>query len=78
MSLLAGSLAGRTAQPLDRKALAGEVAVRTNEEILAALRARLAQPIDDEQWDRLVRLAEIEARRQLVAEFGDPDPHRLA
>ena len=76
--LLAESLAGRTAEPLDPKALAREVAARTNEELLADLRTRLDQPISDEEWNGLVQRAEAEARRQLVAEHGDPDPHRLA
>ena len=78
MSLLAASLAGRTTAPIDPKQLAGEVAVSNDEALLADLRARLAEPIADEKWNRLVQRAGAEARSQLVAEYGNPDPHRLA
>lgn len=78
MRILVASLAGRLDGPLDPRSLAEAVAVRTDEVILEGLRARLAEPMPDPEWHRLVLAAEAEARRQLVAEYGNPDPHRLA
>jgi hypothetical protein len=78
LRLLAEGLAGQMDEPIDSRGLAREVAVRTDERILADLRARLVQPMDDREWHRLLTLAQAEARRQLVAEYGDPEPHRLA
>lgn len=76
--LLAESLAGRLGEGVDPRSLAGAVAVRDDEAILEGLRARLPEPVDESEWSRLVLAADAEARRQLVAEYGDPDPHRLA
>lgn len=76
--LLGESLAGRIAWAADPRALAGAVAVRSDEAILEELRFRLLEPVPDPEWDRLVLEADQEARRQIVAEHGDPDPHRLA
>lgn len=76
--LLAESLAGRLSAGSDPGALARSVALEGDGSILERLRARLAEPVDDREWRALVSAAEAEARRQLVAEHGDPDPHRLA
>lgn len=76
--LLAESLDGRMAETLDPRSLAGAVAVRTDEAILEELRARVLEPVSDREWRRLVVATDSEARRQIVAEHGSPDPHRLA
>jgi hypothetical protein len=76
--LLAEALAGRAAAPLDPAAWARRVAEEEDAALHADLRARLAEPVADAEWDRLVAAAGAEARRQLVAEYGNPDPHRLA
>lgn len=78
MRLLAQSLAGRTVGALDPRSLAASVAVQGDEAILEGLRARLAEPMADSEWSRLVLAAESQARLELVAEHGDPEPHRLA
>lgn len=78
MRLLGESLAGKVASELDPASLARAVAAEADSAILAGLRARLLEPMSDPDWDRLVLAADAEARRQLVAEHGDPDPHRLA
>lgn len=76
--LLASGLAGRLAEEVDPRSLAGAVAVRTDDSLLEELRARLLDPVSDAEWSRLVLAAGLEARRQLVEEYGSPDPHRLA
>lgn len=78
MRVLAESLAGKLAGPVDPRALAGAVAVESDESILEGLRAHLLEPMTDSEWSRLVIAADVEARRQLVEEHGNPDPHRLA
>ena len=76
--LLGQALAGKVAGGADPASLARAVATEADSAILAGLRARLLEPMTDGEWDRIVLAADAEARRQLVAEHGDPDPHRLA
>ena len=64
-------------QGIDPQALAGEVAVAADEAILERLIVRfpyLDPPALHAAFDR----CRAEARAQLVAELGDPSPHRLA
>ena len=76
--VLAEALGGRIAGDPDPRSLARRVAVETDEAVLGGLRARLVEPMANSEWNRLLLAAEAAARRQLVAEHGDPDPHRLA
>lgn len=66
MRLLAGKLAVEEAE------LLGQVALHGDEGILAELRP--AYP----GVDAMFHEAQVEARRQLIAERGDPTPHKLA
>ncbi|HEX9965640.1 MAG TPA: hypothetical protein VGB04_11730 [Allosphingosinicella sp.] len=78
MRILGASLAGRVGGKLDPRSLAEAIAVKTDEVILEELRAHLLEPVPDREWHRLVLASAAEARHQLVAEYGNPDPHRLA
>lgn len=55
--------------------LVGEAAVRTEEDFLAMLAGQTGEA-EGELASRYAA-CEAEARRQLVAERGDPSPHRL-
>ena len=71
-------LAARVSAEADSKHWASQVATKPDDAILAALRALLAQPVSDTAWDRMVVAAAADACDQLIAEHGDPTPHRLA
>jgi hypothetical protein len=73
VSLLTSSLAGRTSEPPDPDALVRSIAVAGEDDLLAGLSSPMGW-----EWQLLVQRVKTEARRQLVSEFGNPDPHRLA
>jgi len=56
--------------------LVGEIALRPDEAILDRLAARLGMPL--RQVAALHAQCAVAARAQLIAEIGDPTPHRLA
>jgi|GEM_PF-548770 len=56
---------------------AGQVATRSFDAIAAELRQAVPD-VPDARWRHHIRLCLDEARRSLVAEHGDPAPHRLA
>lgn len=61
---------------LDGRALAAELAVASDQQIIAQL--SLMTGLEPAQVTAAFQSALAEARRQLVAEQGDPTPHRLA
>lgn len=67
-------LARRVDPALDPAALVGEIATGDDDAILS----RLADRYPDAAVRTLHADIRAEARRQLIAEIGDPSPHRLA
>jgi hypothetical protein len=78
MRLLAEQIAQEFHRDVDGAAWAKRVASQVDEEILGDLRALAGGTVDDARWTALVASARATAREQLVAERGNPAPHRLA
>ncbi len=60
---------------LDEAEMARRVASSRPDELLAELAA--SSEMDGEAFDRLYQRIHADARRQLIAEIGDPSPYRL-
>ena len=77
--LLAEWVRGQAAEPgsIDPVDLASQVARRSFESLAAELRAHVPT-VAERIWQRHVQHCFDEARRTLIAEHGDPTPHRLA